>query len=452
MRQVGTFLGEDFSLSKILRLEFINGADLRYYGIIYSLQKVFLGMQVPTDLQKVNRLAEGVAEIWWRQHCRQGPACTDIDERITLDSEPRGYALKALVPDFEVFRQLVFSAILLHRSFHDSPSDEEHVSLEDYIRLHRVLTDNGITTAESLENLLTQLYSTLKVLKISNLLADPVPAPEKRQGSLARTKCALAERSEVEGWARLGHGATRPHPLGRTSEAQFWQVFSEATASSRRGVTVRQAFQPTAAISPLSPALGVGCSSRLARDSAAAQGSGEYVWLSLCDTLLFLSTGPDDGAPIAFCHLENVQFAGIEPSHSRIAIQSGPPPFGEETAPPPLKLVFLLPDGRWRPIELMQLELEMSERGQLEPWINALARLALTGPSCISDRFHDESPVVDLGINRGPRCLDGGMHLRGRKSAPPEIPEVEDVPLDFMGITHGNMPPEPGRPECEAVD
>eukprot|EP00929_Paragymnodinium_shiwhaense_P006067 TRINITY_DN10888_c0_g2_i1.p1 TRINITY_DN10888_c0_g2~~TRINITY_DN10888_c0_g2_i1.p1 ORF type:complete len:771 (+),score=115.94 TRINITY_DN10888_c0_g2_i1:125-2437(+) len=447
MRQVGTFLGEDFSLSKIMRLEFINSVDLRYHGIIYSLQKVFLGIKAPSDLQKVNRLAEGVADIWWRQHCRSGVAKED-NGRASLESEARGYDLKAMVPNLDALRQIVFSAILLHRSFHDPAPDEEPVSEEEFVRLHEVLTEeaagqNGGLTAEGLEAVLRQLYTTLEVLKISNLLTESIPVPEKmpRTSSLPgdsmpkrRRVCAVAQRSDVEGWARLGGGDTQ-QGLGRLSEcSQLWHVFSEATASSRRP-TSRQVptvgRQAAAAVASMSlPAASVQSSTRRPKD-AAAKGD---VWLSLCDSLLFISAGPEEGAPIAFCHLEDAQFAGMEPSHGRMTIQSAPPPLGQGAVPPPLKLVFLLADGRWRTLDLSQLEIEVSDRGQLEAWVNAIARLALLGSSCKVDAdFQDVVVASPLEMPRPamphPSLPSDNVH-RGRKSAQPRLPQLDNMPLE----------------------
>merc|ERR1719440_825594 len=68
--QVGEFLGEDYSLSQTLRLEFINSVRLTGTGVVSCLNKVFTRVRIPSDMQKINRLLESVAQIWWRQHER----------------------------------------------------------------------------------------------------------------------------------------------------------------------------------------------------------------------------------------------------------------------------------------------------------------------------------------------------------------------------------------------
>merc|ERR1719487_411792 len=72
--QVGHFLGEAFSLSKILRLEFINSVAFTNTGVVASLTKAFANFKVPPDLRKIDRIMHSLAEVWWRQHDRKdGP-------------------------------------------------------------------------------------------------------------------------------------------------------------------------------------------------------------------------------------------------------------------------------------------------------------------------------------------------------------------------------------------
>merc|ERR1719458_911002 len=75
--QVGIFLGEDFSLSKILRMEFINSLGLFGSGVISSLTRTFSCCGVPHSLQKIDRIIGSLSEVWWRQH---RPAASALDE------------------------------------------------------------------------------------------------------------------------------------------------------------------------------------------------------------------------------------------------------------------------------------------------------------------------------------------------------------------------------------
>ena len=60
--QLGAFLGEDFALAKILRMEFVNSACLLDTDIISALRIGLQGLQVPHDLQKMHRLLGSLSE------------------------------------------------------------------------------------------------------------------------------------------------------------------------------------------------------------------------------------------------------------------------------------------------------------------------------------------------------------------------------------------------------
>merc|ERR1719183_3047793 len=84
--QVGHFLGEAFSLSKILRLEFINSVAFHNTGVVASLTKAFTNFKVPADLRKIDRIMHSLAEVWWRQRDRkEGPhAVLRAEGRLSL--------------------------------------------------------------------------------------------------------------------------------------------------------------------------------------------------------------------------------------------------------------------------------------------------------------------------------------------------------------------------------
>merc|ERR1719424_545206 len=93
INQVGSFLGEAFSLSHTIRLEFINSVVLQNTGVVSALARVFHMLQLPDDLQKINRLVHGVARIWWRQHERMvkdqhGPAAAAKKQTSTDANGP----------------------------------------------------------------------------------------------------------------------------------------------------------------------------------------------------------------------------------------------------------------------------------------------------------------------------------------------------------------------------
>ena len=50
IKQVGNFLGEAFSLSHTIRLEFLNSVVLQNTGVVSALIQVFHMLQLPDDL------------------------------------------------------------------------------------------------------------------------------------------------------------------------------------------------------------------------------------------------------------------------------------------------------------------------------------------------------------------------------------------------------------------
>ena len=112
--QVGQFLGEDFALSQTLRLEFINSVRLIGTGVVSCLAKVFKTIVIPTEMVKIDRLVDGVAQIWWRQH--EQLAKKEGEKRQTQDEDPEvhGMELMRCLGNYDVLHQLMFATILLH--------------------------------------------------------------------------------------------------------------------------------------------------------------------------------------------------------------------------------------------------------------------------------------------------------------------------------------------------
>lgn len=112
--QVGQFLGEDFALSQTLRLEFINSVRLIGTGVVSCLAKVFKTIVIPTEMVKIDRLVDGIAQIWWRQH--EQLVKKEADEPPQRDEEPEVYGLQLMkcLGNYDVLHQLMFATILLH--------------------------------------------------------------------------------------------------------------------------------------------------------------------------------------------------------------------------------------------------------------------------------------------------------------------------------------------------
>lgn len=186
-QKIGTFLGEDFSLSKILRMEFLNTVNLLHVGVVTCLQRAFLSLGAPTDLQKVDRILSSLAEVWWRHHHRFGISLSgsgalpqvvgDSDDMPPFagrskinhnnQGEPRGFELKRLLPNPGVLRQLLFSTMLLHWNAHAPLPRSQKLSLLAWLDLHRGIMwagSGGATidgTGDIPDKLLVPIYRSI---------------------------------------------------------------------------------------------------------------------------------------------------------------------------------------------------------------------------------------------------------------------------------------------------
>lgn len=90
------------------------------------------------------------------------------------------------------------------------------------------------------------------------------------------------------------------------------------------------------------------------------------VWLSLCDSLLFVSVGPSHSTPFAFLPLSVAHLRDIEPSQTLLSIDGG------TNGGTPLQLVFLLPDGRWQRYSTSKLSIQYQDQKTMEEWATRL--------------------------------------------------------------------------------
>eukprot|EP00929_Paragymnodinium_shiwhaense_P014466 TRINITY_DN122373_c0_g1_i1.p1 TRINITY_DN122373_c0_g1~~TRINITY_DN122373_c0_g1_i1.p1 ORF type:complete len:790 (-),score=158.54 TRINITY_DN122373_c0_g1_i1:249-2618(-) len=145
-QQVGEFLGEDFSLAQTLRLEFMNSMRLTGTGVVSCLLKVFKQFQIPSDFQKIDRLVDGVAQIWWRQH----EQVQDYPHMVSClgQEDVEGISLMRLMSNYGTLHQLMFSTILLHWNLYAALPDSRRLSREDWLDLN-----GGILRGEDQEEL-----------------------------------------------------------------------------------------------------------------------------------------------------------------------------------------------------------------------------------------------------------------------------------------------------------
>ncbi|CAE8700506.1 unnamed protein product, partial [Polarella glacialis] len=189
IKQVGNFLGEAFSLSHTIRLEFLNSVVMQNTGVVSALIQVFHMLQLPDDLQKINRLVHGVARIWWRQHERMvkdskdssampparastlGGAETGSKPQLHLSEELKGLELKQYLTSSDVLHQIMFSAVLLHWFMYKDSNGKGTVARKDvdfatWKRINAGIETNGTSIPEHVQQ---QVYRVISKAFIPEL-------------------------------------------------------------------------------------------------------------------------------------------------------------------------------------------------------------------------------------------------------------------------------------------
>eukprot|EP00404_Azadinium_spinosum_P032079 CAMPEP_0180572260 /NCGR_PEP_ID=MMETSP1037_2-20121125/9155_1 /TAXON_ID=632150 /ORGANISM="Azadinium spinosum, Strain 3D9" /LENGTH=745 /DNA_ID=CAMNT_0022589627 /DNA_START=37 /DNA_END=2271 /DNA_ORIENTATION=+ len=241
--QVGEFLGENFSLSQTLRLEYINSVRLMGTGIITCLEKVLKNFRFPSDLQKIDRIADGIAQIWWRQHEQLKEKATSpqhlealLAATINREGEPDeigGLRLMGLLGTYDTLHQLMLSAILLHWNLYAPLPPSQRLSAAQWIELNADIGARGLQEDSSYKSALREIqvgiYASMSRYQRPDLqlwssrsapggtLARHIASAGASEGSRRGHRGGLEELEEeaakaqkgveeVVGWARLVGG------------------------------------------------------------------------------------------------------------------------------------------------------------------------------------------------------------------------------------------------------
>lgn len=347
--QIGRFLGEAFSLAAILRVEYINSVNLYDTGVVGCLKLVFSEMSPPADLQKLDRFAYSVAQIWWRQHepsdTPKGPDEDDRRELLDNIMEISGLELQEAVGTMEALHQLLFSTLMLHFGISAPVPIPSRPSLEDWLAINHGMRGNNVDVPWNVQK---QVYEAVRDGKAEELeVVKPCrPRTQGMEQCKPQLSPAMRNLSSVNGWVGLkGH--------------DFRGSFSEGNGTD-------QGLTPRALASLLSEDGGGAAASE--KHLPASTKTEGLSWLSLCGELLLLFSVPPfqgEGAPYGFVPLgvsgqgrkvlERVDF------QSHTLVVAGP-----------VTLVLLLQDARWRTLELPRLELNV-EPDEFDTWTIAFS-------------------------------------------------------------------------------
>lgn len=393
--QIGLFLGESFSLSQTLRLEFFNSVKFHGTSIVTGLTKVFTLLQIPPDLQKIDRLVHGVARIWWRQHDKLHEEKEDngeyMSEQTQVDdaseqgeAELSSFKLKQYLVSPDTLYQLMFSVVMLHWNLYapvtvENPEDGR-ISLERWIELNRGLEADGSDVPLPV---LERTYRTVRRGFIPQLtIRAPSISRTPGHGKKSTPKgSVIRSLASLEGWAWImGHGFGSMVMSGTTRGTQMLSIFSETQGALARPAHIIHG-NGNPGQQQGSPRRGMPGAPYVPVATWDSRSGKEKVWFSLCNSLLFFSkSASPDEVPYAFLHLRelNLERLGSIDLQPSLLLSTADPEakVGEGEAPAEPKVddkkllvvVFLLPDGRWQEFELPRLEFQVEDRVQLERW------------------------------------------------------------------------------------
>jgi len=401
--QLGSFMGEDFSLAQTLRLAFVHTMDLAGTGVVGALRKVFSYMRPPRELHKIDRITTAAAHLWWRTHDLEDSHLNlhEVDETLqwalyaeggsTVDEdvlssswsvnhgEVCGARLRSVLHSVEGLSRLLFSTLMLCWNIRRVLPDEveenaRRLSFQEWTEINAKIEADGTTPSIAVQKC---IYNALLQDECLELL------PEDRQVDLEGLKAEMfeapfskghlqgsfeAEDVTLLGWASIPTGGLERyelmpnggHPGGGFSGAKLSHCILSETSSSFMGAP------------PVHQEL--------------SSATGEAVWMCLKHKAwLFLSTAPSDAAPYAFIRLQDSVLRETNFAECSVVL-AGRKRLGEDAGGPfgdggrlPLQLCFLLADGRFQLFEAVWLQLQFPNDEDLQHWSVALA------DACASD-------------------------------------------------------------------
>lgn len=325
--QLGYFLGEDFSIAQLLRLEFINSLQLNGTGIVGALCAMFMLLKMPPGFQRASRMVLALARIWWRQHDEDsGEFAGAMPVPMPDLDEIKGTELKQYLVSSEQLSQLMFSALLLHWNLHEhdeSGPAPPRISLPRWMEINKSIEEAEIP------------------------------------GSVQRKvfECMTQQRRNY-----LAFGPWRHAPVQKPPRAPFDGLDRASSGILRDGVLESLLHVPHV------------WSESVGNDTQRAAASAKSCWFELLKLVLFLFRSQSDRVPFAFLPLDRCQAAvtgqilSITPRGQSSAMDLD----GEQEEGVPV--VFLLPDARWQSIDVPKFEVEFDGA---TAWRDALRRVGV---------------------------------------------------------------------------
>jgi len=417
-QRVGNFLGTTLSLCPLIRFGIFDSMALLHTGVVSALVLAFHAMQMPEDMQMIDRLVRGVALVWWRKHrcanTNHARNPNDAQDCCSNVGELAGWDLLQYLASSDVLSQLMFSTVLLHGFIHGSGRGHRgELTLQAWLALNRGIENGGRDVPDHVQ---TRIYAIVSQQFIPQLALAPLAngflSCNDSEGTVDETSptddlsrgqtlgCDLDSNlpDEAASATREAPQVPRPPPapssmIATHAAIEGWaQVLNSSVPWPSEEIGMCSGGLPEA--SDFAHGGVLADVANVGRPGSPEQG---FVWASLCYVLMFFAVHPAadaHGAPHAVLDARRIRIAHVD-SRAFIMTFEGTPPasscMGEDedaqgkpgedvcekevqAKAAPIVLVLLLPDGRWREVLISQLQLKLSSLEEMRSWRDKLVQ------------------------------------------------------------------------------
>lgn len=408
--KIGNFLGQDFSLCLLVRFGVLDSLPLLCTGVISCLELSFSRIQLPEDMDRMERLLHAAALVWWRKHRALSPSMlptegTVEDDKTSETKELVGHGLLQYISSAQVMSQLMFSTVMLHQVIHgDGTGATGTMSFDDWANMNKGLED----VHKDIPNFVTRpIYDAICAKFVPELcMAPSAQSPTSR----SQARSHIGSESSEDEFMPYGQDK-KSSPISVNGQAEVSGPSAFQQLAQAEGWVQLNCHLPIVASQQIRPGsetlategLGSGMTLVGAQDGLTAlmkvrAGSDAvlppgplehgWVWASLCSICLLFSTMPPGkpvGAELAAPHavvdvrLLNVTEVDREARSLTVATFSThpyrPKMEGSEEGRPlgDIPVILLMEDGRFQELSLPPLQMKVETEEELDAWVSLLA-------------------------------------------------------------------------------
>ncbi|CAJ1378638.1 unnamed protein product [Effrenium voratum] len=395
--KIGNFLGQDFSLCLLVRFGVLDSLPLLCTGVISCLEMSFSRIQLPEDMDRMERLLHAAALVWWRKHRALSPSMLPAEgvEEKTMDTrELVGHGLLQYISSAQVLSQLMFSTVMLHAVIHgDGSAELGDMSFEDWAVMNKGLEDVHKDIPEFVQR---PIYDAIRKKFVPELCVAQSSMASPSSRGQARSRMGSDSSDEFQPYGQERQSAPSP---GQDASAAAPSAFHQiAQAEGWVQLNCHLPIVGSSQIRPGSETLGTEAEvqegfNALMKVTAGSDPPGPpehgWVWASLCSICLLFSSmppgkpaGSEQAAPHAVVdvRLLHVTEVSRETLSLTVATFSAHPyrpktegAVDDSRALGDIPVVLLMEDGRFQELNLPPLQMKVESEEELDLWVGLLA-------------------------------------------------------------------------------